>query len=230
MPPSNAPLPKIDEIIRSKRNSFSLEIKPDGRLIMRVPETATEKQVIAIVAQKAAWIRQTQAKVAKRFPTAQPKNYTPGDVFWYLGEQYPLQLTSRKRPSLELDGSFLLSRSAQDHAKDVFIKWYREETRQITQSLIEKYVRQNNFKVNQVTITSARTRWGSCSGRNNLNFTYRLSMAPLHVIEYVVVHELAHLKVRNHSSAFWQEVNKLWPDYQRDRKWLRQHGPLLTLD
>ncbi len=230
MSPSNTPLPEIDEVIRSKRQSFSLEVKPDGRLIVRAPETATDKQVNAIVAQKTAWILQTRAKVARRFPAAQPRTFAPGDVFWYLGEQYPLQLTGRKRPSLELDGVFLLSRSAQDHAKDVFIKWYREETRQITQSLIEKYISQNNFKVNQVTITSARTRWGSCSGRNNLNFTYRLSMAPLHVIEYVVIHELAHLKVRNHSSAFWKEVNALWPDYQRDRKWLQQHGPLLTLD
>ena len=230
MSPTNAPLPEIDEVIRSKRQSFSLEIKPDGRLIVRAPETATDKQVNAIVAQKTAWILQTRAKVARRFPSAQPRTFTPGDVFWYLGEQYALQLTGRKRPSLELDGVFLLSRSAQDHAKDVFIKWYREETRQITQILIEKYISQNNFKVNQVTITSARTRWGSCSGRNNLNFTYRLSMAPLHVIEYVVIHELAHLKVRNHSSAFWKEVNALWPDYQRDRKWLQQHGPLLTLD
>lgn len=230
MPPPNAPLPEIDEIIRSKRRSFSLEIKPDGRLIVRAPDTATEKQVKAIVAQKTSWILQTQAKVARRFPAAQPKTFTPGDLFWYLGEQYPLQLTGRKRPPLELDGVFLLSSTAQDRAKDVFIKWYREETRQITESLIEKYTGQYHFKVSQVTITSARTRWGSCSGRNNLNFTYRLSMAPLHVIEYVVVHELAHLKVRNHSSAFWKEVNAIWPNYQRDRKWLQQNGPLLTLD
>ena len=230
MTPSNTPLPEIDEIIRSKRASFSLEIKPDGRLIVRAPEAATDKQVNAIVAQKTTWILQTQAKVAKRFPDASQKTFTPGEMFWYLGEQYPLHLTGQKRPSLELDRVFLLSRSAQDRAKDVFISWYREETRQITQSLIDKYASQNGFKVNQLTITSARTRWGSCSGRNNLNFTYRLSMAPLHVIEYVVVHELAHLKVRNHSSAFWQEVNKLWPDYQRDRKWLKQNGALLTLD
>jgi hypothetical protein len=230
MPPSNAPLPEIDEIIRSKRHSFSLEVKPDGRLIVRAPEAATDKQVKAIVAQKTAWIVQTRSKVAKRFPTARPKTFTPGDIFWYLGKQYPLRLTARKRPPLELDSVFLLSRSAQDRAKAVFIQWYREETRQITHSLIDKYVKQYGFKVNQITITSARTRWGSCSGRNNLNFTYRLSMAPLHVIEYVVVHELSHLKERNHSSAFWQEVNKIWPNYQQDRKWLKQNGALLTLD
>ena len=100
MPPSNAPLPEIDEIIRSKRHSFSLEVKPDGRLIVRAPEAATDKQVKAIVAQKTAWIVQTRSKVAKRFPTARPKTFTPGDIFWYLGKQYPLRLTARKRPPL----------------------------------------------------------------------------------------------------------------------------------
>lgn len=230
MPSSNNPPPPVDEIIRSKRASFSLEVKPDGRLVVRAPETATDAQIEAIVAQKAIWIRQTKSKVAKRFPAARPKTFLPGDTFWYLGEQYPLHYTERKRPPLELDGAFLLARSAQERAKDVFIEWYRKETRRITLGLIQKYSRQYGFRVNELTITSARTRWGSCSGRNNLNFTYRLCMAPTRVIEYVVVHELAHLEFRNHSAAFWKEINALWPDYQLDRKWLKQYGALLTLD
>lgn len=230
MPTSKSPLPQIDEIIRSQRRSFSLEVKPDGRLIVRAPQSATKDQIQAIVAQKAGWIQRSQAKAAHRFPAAQPKTFSPGDTFWYLGEQYPLLYTERKRPPLELDRAFLLSRAAQSRAKDVFIGWYREETRAITQRMIASYVQQYGFKVGQITITSARTRWGSCSGRNNLNFTYRLSMAPLPVVEYVVVHELAHLKVRNHSPEFWQAVEGLWPNYRQDRKWLKQNGPLLTLD
>lgn len=96
--------------------------------------------------------------------------------------------------------------------------------------MIEKYSRLYPFKVNQVRITSARTRWGSCSGKNNLNFTYRLAMAPLNVIEYVVVHELAHLKHRNHSKAFWNEVGMIKPDYRKDRDWLKKNGFHLTLE
>jgi hypothetical protein len=226
----SSPLPQIDQIIRSKRRTFSLEIQPDGRLLVRAPKNATDTQIRAIVKTKADWIAKGRARVKRRFGPLQPKTFTPGERFWYLGEQYPLKLTERRRPPLDLDGAFLLSHAAQGRAKEVFIEWYREETRRITQDFINSYCAEHGFKVNNVRITSARTRWGSCSGKRNLNFTYRLSMAPLEVVEYVVVHELAHLRVHNHGRDFWQLVAALKPDYAQNRAWLKQHGPLLTLE
>jgi hypothetical protein len=222
--------PTPHQIIHSKRRSFSLEIKPDGRLIVRAPKGATRAEVDSVVAKKANWIRKTQAKLARQYPTLKQKIFAPGERFWYLGEQYPLKLTDRQRPPLDLNGAFWLSRAKQDRAKEIFTEWYREETRAITADLIARYAGPYGFRVNQVRITSAMTRWGSCSGKNNLNFTYRLSMAPLDVIEYVVVHELAHLKVRNHSQAFWRAVGEILPDYEKYRSWLKTHGPRLTLD
>jgi len=222
--------PEISEIIRSSRKSFGLEIKPDGRLIVRAPKNATPAQIQSVVMKKAAWIHKTQTRLTRQFAALQPKTFTPGETFWYLGEMYPLHLTDRQRPPLDLDGAFLLSRAAQDRAKEVFIAWYRSETRAITQRLIDAYSKQFNYKVKQVRITSARTRWGSCSGKNNLNFTYRLSMAPLKVIDYVVVHELVHLQHRNHSQTFWDAVARIKPDYQQNRNWLKANGATLTLD
>lgn len=221
---------QIDEIIRSNRQSFGLEIKPDGKLIVRAPRAATQAQIEAVLNKKSRWINKTQTRLAAQFPALKPKTFTPGERFWYLGEQYPLRLTDRQRPPLDLDGSFNLSRAAHDRAKDVFVEWYREETRAITQHLIETYAKTYSFRVKKVRITSARTRWGSCSGKNNLNFTYRLCMAPLSVVEYVVVHELVHLKIRNHSNNFWNAVGKIKPDYRADRAWLKKHGLHLTLD
>lgn len=221
---------KIDQIIRSKRRSISLEIRPDGRLVVRAPKVATDAQILKIVEQKAEWVAKNRAKVRRQYGEVKHKTFSPGERFWYLGEQYPLKLTFRKRPLLDLDGAFLLSMDAKTNAKETFIAWYRRETRRITRDLIDTYVSRHGFKVNAVRITSARTRWGSCSGQKNLNFTYRLSMAPMNVIEYVVVHELAHLKVRNHGRDFWREVVALKPDYQKDRTWLKEHGALLTID
>ena len=223
-------LPKIDQLIRSNRRSISLEIHPDGQLVVRAPHSATQSQIQSLLRQKADWVTKNRAKVAIRYGNLKPKTFTPGERFWYLGEQYPLQLTDRQRPPLDLDGAFLLSRATQDRAKGIFIDWYREETRQITQELIDRYVLQYHFKVAKVRITSARTRWGSCSGKNNLNFTYRLCMAPLDIVDYVVAHELAHLKVRNHSKDFWQVVAQLKPNYKANRDWLRKNGIYLTLE
>ena len=136
----------------------------------------------------------------------------------------------RSHPPLELDGDFLLALPYQNRVKEAFITWYREETRAITGRLISEYQKKYHFKVNKVRITSARTRWGSCSSNNNLNFTYRLCMAPLYVIDYVVAHELTHLKHHNHSKTFWNAVEKIKPNYRKDRDWLKQHGALLTLE
>ena len=222
--------PKISQIIRSERKSFGLELTPDGRLIIRAPKRATDEQIKAVVAHKTPWVAKTRARLAAQYPNLKPKTFTPGETFWYLGEQYPLEWVDRKKPLLDLDGTFLLASHAQQQAKDVFIAWYRQETRHIVQQFIDRYVNAYGFKVTKVRITSARTRWGSCSGKGNLNFTYRLCMAPLSVVEYVVVHELAHLKVHNHSRAFWAEVGQILPGYQKQRSWLKHNGPQLNLD
>jgi predicted metal-dependent hydrolase len=221
---------KIDKIIRSNRKTFSLEIKPDGQLIVRAPRAASMALIESMVANKEDWITKTKGRLARQYPQIRPKSFIPGETFYYLGEKYPLRLTDRKNPLLDLDGEFLLAKGAQARAKALFIEWYREETRRITDDIVQKYIHQYHFRVNKVRITSARTRWGSCSTKNNLNFTYRLSMAPLDVIDYVVVHELVHLKIRNHSKKFWNNLEAIKPGYKVNRKWLREHGALLTLD
>jgi len=84
-----------------------------------------------------------------------------------------------------------------------------------------------NLEYQKINITSAQKRWGSCSAQNNLNFPQRLALAPNKVIDYVVVHELCHIKHKNHSQNFWQEVFKIMPDYKIHRQWLKNHGYLL---
>jgi predicted metal-dependent hydrolase len=221
---------KVDKIIRSKRTSFSIELKPDGRLIVRAPLRATESQIQALVVKKADWIRKTRRKLREKYPDLKPKTFHEGEMFWYLGKQYPLSFGHHKRPALIFEDTFLLSEAYRYRAKDVFIAWYRERTREIVRAYVQHYQGLYDFDVDCITITRARTRWGSCSSRANLNFTYRLSMAPPSVIEYVVVHELVHLKIRNHSKAFWAKVAAIRPDYQADRRWLKDNGAWLTLD
>jgi len=84
-----------------------------------------------------------------------------------------------------------------------------------------------DLKYQKINITSAQKRWGSCSAQNNLNFPQRLALAPNKVIDYVVVHELCHIKEKNHSKNFWQEVAKIMPEYKIHRRWLKNHGYLL---
>jgi predicted metal-dependent hydrolase len=111
----------------------------------------------------------------------------------------------------------------------LFTAWYKQQARWVLAKRVEWFASRCKFTYTQVRISSAHTRWGSCSSRGTLSFTWRLVMAPLEVVDYVVVHELAHLRVKNHSPAFWKEVEAILPDYKARQKWLKTNGKLLTL-
>ena len=125
--------------------------------------------------------------------------------------------------------SFLLARAALPYAEDVFTAWYKKQARQVITERVEKYAELYGYVYKRIRITSARTRWGSCSSKGSLNFPWRLVMAPMHIIDYVVIHELVHIKEQNHSKVYWNKVEQIMPDYKERRAWLNDYGHLLNL-
>jgi predicted metal-dependent hydrolase len=163
--------------------------------------------------------------------SVQPRRFVEGELFWYLGKEYPLHLVSSSTKQLRFDPArgFFLSLAQQPQASKLFTAWYRKQTRKLVNGLIAQYSKSHGFKITGVRITSARTRWGSCSAKNSLNFTYRLCMAPLAAVEYVVVHELVHTRVKNHSHKFWAGVAEILPGWKQQRAWLNTHGRKLDI-
>jgi predicted metal-dependent hydrolase len=111
-----------------------------------------------------------------------------------------------------------------------FENWYKERAKALIPRRVSQLAAQYGFEYQRIRITSARTRWGSCSSRGTLSFTWRLVMAPEEMIDYVIVHELVHLHIHNHSKEFWTKVGLIMPGYKAKRLWLKKNGPLLTLD
>lgn len=105
----------------------------------------------------------------------------------------------------------------------------KNEAEKIISSRAKYYSKLTNLKYEKLKITSAKNRWGSCSFKNNINFSIRLAMAPKEVIDYVVIHELCHIKEKNHSKNFWSEVKKIMPEYKQNEKWLKTKGHLLSI-
>lgn len=103
------------------------------------------------------------------------------------------------------------------------VGWLREYARAVLSEKVRFYGSLMGVSVNRIAIKEQKTRWGSCSGKGNLNFNWKLTLMPQRIQDYVVVHELAHRKQMNHSAAFWKEVETILPDYQERRKWLREH-------
>ena len=223
------PIP-IDKIIHSARRTISVIIQPDGTLTVRAPMRMAESRIHEFVENHANWIRRKQEQI-QAAPSPPKKDYQDGELFLFLGKEYPLHILgpARTRLILKEDG-FHISEAHLPEVREAFIRWYKLQAREVIAKRVSLQAQQNGLNWQKLRITSARTRWGSCTARGNLSFTWRLVLAPLEVIDYVVVHELVHTRIKNHSSAFWKAVAEIMPDYKQHVTWLKENGRFLTLD
>lgn len=205
---------------------------PDGRIVVRAPYRTPKAEIEDFFQSKLDWVKKKlleKEEFAGEDDQA-PKKFVPGETFLYLGEWYPLEIQCRngRKAPLTLSWSrFVLDEERACDARELFIKWYREEARRLLAERVDHYGRKFGLFAKSMKITSALCRFGSCSPVNNLSFTWRLVMAPLAVIDYVIIHELIHIKVKNHSRHFWESVASVMPDYKTQRKWLRENNHLL---
>jgi predicted metal-dependent hydrolase len=218
---------EIHKLVRSKRKTLSLIVENDGTLTVRAPLRMKEADIRRFIEVKQDWIKQKQAKVLK--DAVAPRQYVNGERFLYLGREIPLRIVPNGKPALVMVRVFKLTKSAQPQAESHFTAWYKKQARMVLTERVALFARNHDFEPEKLRISSARTRWGSCSAKGTLSFTWRLVMAPLDVIDYVVVHELCHLKEMNHSKAFWAQVRGILPDYRERRKWLKKYGAKLQL-
>jgi len=220
---------QIDKIIRTKRKTIALQIRDDAKLVVRAPYNLDDETISAIVSKHRRWVEKKQKEVATRNQKLYPKEFVNGERFLYLGRYYKLNIVDDQSEPLKFEGAFYLSRHALPHAQEIFMQWYKDKAFEKISERVDLYAKKRGFKYNRINITNAQKRWGSCSFKGNLNFSWRLIMAPLPVLDYVVIHELVHLEERNHAKSFWDKVKMLMPDFESRRNWLKSNGYLLTL-
>jgi predicted metal-dependent hydrolase len=213
-----------NKIIRTKRKTIALIVQADGTLLVRAPKHAPKREINALIKKHAAWIEKKQAEARKNQKAFAPKKFIEGEFFFFLGEKYPLHFVEKAKKKLFLDSDFQMRRSAQNNAAQIFEQWYKKEARQIFNERVGFYAKKYDFSYEKLKLSSAKRRWGSCSERGNINLTWRLVMMPPEIIDYVIVHELCHLREQNHSKAFWTQVKGILSDYKQRRKWLRENG------
>lgn len=221
-------MPEITKIIRSKRKTIALVIERDGSLIVRAPLRIPEKTIRELVQQKTDWITRGQEQMRQNQP--RQRQFNEGEILPLMGQQHPIKIVQRQRTSLTFEGGvFRLSEKAQPRASEAFSQWYKQMAAILLPARLEALAKKHNLRPKKVRISSARTRWGSCSTSGTISLTWRLVMAPPEVIDYVILHELAHLKHPNHSKDFWNTVAALMPDYKKHLNWLKKHGKDLNL-
>ena len=221
---------KVDKLIRSKRKTIGLEVTRDTRLIVRAPRKVPLEYIKKFIFEKRFWIKRKQKIAQEKFQNVVSRKFVNGEGFLYLGDTYRLNIINQANTPLSLDQEFKILNSHLSNARQVFIDWYKRRAYQKISERVNWYSVSSGFKYNKIGITNAQKRWGSCSSaKGNLYFSWRLIMAPLRVIDYVVAHEIAHLQEKNHANKFWNKVRILFPNYQESQRWLKSNGHLLVV-
>jgi predicted metal-dependent hydrolase len=216
-------------VIRSPRKTIAIEITKEGGVLVRAPLKLARREVLAFVNQHSNWIARKLAQARVKQEERTPRRFLEGESFPFLGEQHRLRYVAGGEYLRKENGDFLLGSDLSSRAEGLIRTWYRARAREILEERVAHFALLMGLACRSVRITDARERWGSCSAAGILNFAWRLVMAPLPVIDYVIVHELTHLVEMNHSRRFWERLRRVVPDYAERRKWLRENEHLLTL-
>jgi len=220
-------------IVKSKRKSIAIAIQPDGNLLVKAPVFLSNDEIIKWIKTKTGWIIRQRVEVLKQQQLNPPKQYVTGEKFLYLGQEFELEVRiSEGRAGLVgmLDNKIVLFAKSSEgtEVESILRNWYIRQAKVIIPKRVQLWAEQMGETFGTITIKNQKTRWGSCSSARNLNFNWRLIMAPQDVMDYVIVHELCHLRQMNHSKIFWSEVEMVLPNYKMHKKWLERNGELLS--
>lgn len=211
---------------------ITIRISPDGGLRVTSSAGVQEKAVRELLQKREPWIRRHLERM-EEVRTIRDRILRYGDAVLFRGKNYVLEKDCSSEPgSVRIRGERLLvsvGEPGSRNLKDPLYVWYRRQAEDEISARVRAWQSRFPAKAGKVSIRNQKSRWGSCSARGNLSFNWRLILAPPEILDYVVVHEMAHLLRMNHSVQFWSEVEALIPDYMARRRWLRDHGHLLEI-
>lgn len=222
-------------LIRSDRKTADIVIERSGDVIVRAPNGIDDERVREAVADRALWVHRSLAEWEDLNSSRRHRPLVQGQGFAYLGRSYRLKFIEDSDVPLRLkNGRWELSetfvaREGAAAARKAFRDFYATKGFQIFTERVRQLAPCVGVEPGQVAVKELGYHWASCGGSGALNFHWKTLMAPQTVIDYIVVHELCHLRHRDHSDAFWNEVDKVLPQYRERKEWLRQHGASLDV-
>ena len=223
------------EIVRSRRATADIVVERDGRVVVRVPRTIPHERIEDLIETKRYWIYKTLAEWRDLNATKVLREYCNGEGFLYLGRSYRLTVVSdQDEPLLLKGGRFWLRRDLIDHgeverAKAAFRDYFVARGLERLPERVRHYAPKVGVRPRSINVRELGHRWASCSPKGNLVFHWKCLMAPPTIIDYIVVHELCHFHYLNHTEAFWNEVDKVMPNYRERREWLKRNGSAMDI-
>ena len=229
------------EIIRTNRKTMGIIVDHERNLIVRSPKNTTETKIEEVLKKKTNWILSKLKEMDKIKPAPKEKEFMTGEKLPYLGRRYRMEVNQAENSKVEVklyQGKFIIDypveleekkEQRREKIRVALIEWYREHAKEKINERVDKYKVKLDVEPNNVVVKKQKKRWGSCSSKNNLNFNWKIIMAPMSIVDYLVVHELTHLIHDNHSRDFWATVAAVIPDIKEKKEWLKVNGKRLDL-
>ena len=223
------------KVERSRRSTADIIVERDGSVLVRAPDSLPNGRIEDLIESKRYWIYKTLAEWRDLNATRVRREFKGGEGFLYLGRNHRLSLVGdQKVPLMLKDGRFSLRRDLVEQgdvagAQAAFRNFYIEKGEQKLTKRIAYFAPKVGVAPIGLTVKELGNRWASCSPAGNLAFNWKCMMAPLSIIDYIVAHELVHLLESDHTEAFWNEIDKVMPDYRERKEWLRKNGAGLDI-
>ncbi|OWZ84095.1 M48 family metallopeptidase [Natranaerobius trueperi] len=213
-----------------KRKTMSIYIERDGTVKVLAPENLSIEEIEEVLESKRYWIHSKLEEWKELNKTKKQRKFVNGEGFLYLGRSYQLKLVETQDVPLKLyQGYFCLRKADLEQGREVFKEFYKEKGYKKVSERVNYYKDMLGVNPSGIKIMELRNRWASCSENGTINFHWKVAMAPMTIIDYIVVHELTHFIYKNHSDSFWNTVDKVLPDYLKRKKWLRENGASLEI-
>ena len=225
---------RIDYTIKrgNRKKTLAINVTLASQVIVLAPNDLSREKIETIVKKKSLWILGKQEHFKRLIMLFPEKELVSGEQILLLGRKYRLKIKEKNFSSaLKLSGRKIFisvarnldSNKRKEKIRDALIKLYFEKSTKIIKQRVNRYSKLLNLFPKKVIIKDQKKRWASCSSDGILRFNWRIAIAPISIVDYIVVHELCHLKVKNHSSDFWKLVSVAIPDYQKRKDWLKNN-------
>lgn len=216
----------MPQIIRSSRTSIAVHITPEGKVIVKAPRLIPKFIIEQFLHEKESWIVKTVEKVTKRKP--KHREYVQGEEFLFLGK--PVNLTFTKDIQIVVkDNALFFPEALVFRIQKELPTWFKKQAQEVITQRVIYHAKKMTATYKDIFFSDTQSKWGTCFADNTLQFNWRLIMAPLLVIDYVVIHELTHTTEKHHQAPFWAKVRLYTPAYKQHRKWLEEHAHLLIV-
>ena len=216
-------------IQKSNRKTLCLSFTDEGKLLIKTPYYISQHQINQFIEKNQKWIDKQKLKIARQKQENPEKKLQNGEIIHYLGKKYTIiTLENIQKPMFNFPCLFIPNDHLENKKKKL-TQFLKIRAKDIFTDRLDQWAEAMNLSYKSLKLSSAKTRWGSCSSKKNINLNWKLIFAPMNIIDSVVIHELAHLKHMNHSKDFWEWVRQFDPNEKKHTKWLKENGFLLNL-